>query len=357
MARRELLSDRLVAGGFIRPAVLLRGLQLRRPARSCWRVSLVMGISGLLVEPLAWVQSLVFGRRLQSLQLPDDPIVVIGHWRSGTTYLHQLLACDPSLATARNSLTAAPQVALLFKPLLRRVLKAWMTRRRPIDAVPWGADDPQEDEVGLARLTMDTNMAGMAFPLEYPFFFRRNVLGLTQNFQRQWLHFNRLTWLHDGQGKSGLLIKNSAHSARVDLVLRHFPKARFVLLSRDPSDSIRSLVQVKERLGALVGLQSVPDAVTQVEETVAAHRQLLQAFEASRHRIPAGQLIEVPFDALVNQPLAAVKRIYDELRIGSWSVAETPIRHRISQARSYQADPVTLSPAAQQRLQDLMEVA
>ena len=63
-----------------------------------------MGLSGLLVEPLAWLQSWLWACRLRKAELPDDPIVVIGHWRSGTTYLHQLLACDPTLATARNSL-------------------------------------------------------------------------------------------------------------------------------------------------------------------------------------------------------------------------------------------------------------
>ena len=185
-----------------------------------------MGLSGLLVEPLAWLQSWLWARRLRKAELPDDPIVVIGHWRSGTTYLHQLLACDPTLATARNSLTTAPQVALLLKPWIRWALQAWMTRKRPIDAVPWGPNDPQEDELGLARLSIDTNMAGMAFPLAYPWFFRRNVLGSSAAFERQWLHFTKLTWLHDGHGKAGLLIKNSAHSARVELVLRHFPRAR-----------------------------------------------------------------------------------------------------------------------------------
>ena len=123
MAGGDLLVDRLVAGGFLRPAVLLRGLQLRRPALSCWRVGLLMGLSGLLVEPLAWLQSWLWARRLRKAELPDDPIVVIGHWRSGTTYLHQLLACDPTLATARNSLTTAPQVALLLKPWIRLVSK------------------------------------------------------------------------------------------------------------------------------------------------------------------------------------------------------------------------------------------
>jgi len=60
------------------------------------------------------------------------------------------------------------------------------------------------------------------------------------------LHFTRLTWLHDGAGRSRLLIKNSAHTARVPLLLQLFPRARFVLLQREPIDSVRSLVQVKQ---------------------------------------------------------------------------------------------------------------
>ena len=101
----------------------------------------------------------------------------------------------------------------------------------------------------------------------------------------------------------------------------------------------------------------LPDAVTQVEETVAAHRQLLEAFEASRHRIPAGQLVEVSYEALVRQPFAAVKRIYDELGLSSWPLTQAPLQARIAQARSYTADPVTLPLAAEQRLNDLMEEA
>ena len=135
----------------------------------------------------------------------------------------------------------------------------FMTPTRPIDAVPWSAHDPQEDEIGLARLTFDTNMAGVAFPQQYLHHFRRCVLGATPHFERQLLQFTRLTWLHDGVGKRRLLIKNSAHTARVPLLLRLFPRARFVVLQREPVDSVRSLVQVKHpRLTPRQRLQEQP---------------------------------------------------------------------------------------------------
>ena len=351
------LSDRLVAGGFIRPAVLIRGLQLSRPSLSRWPVILTLSLSGLAVEPLAWLQSLLYRKKLAGLKLPDDPIVVIGHWRSGTTYMHQLLACDPAMATARNTFTVAPQVALLLKPVLRPLLKRWMSQVRPIDAVPWGADDPQEDELGLARLTMDTNMAGLAFPLDYLFHLRRSVTGLTPGFERQWLHLTRLTWLHDGRGKTRLLIKNSAHSARLPLLIKHFPRARFVLLQRSPIDSIRSLVQVKQRLGDLVGLQPPPSLFRQVEETAIAHAELMQSLEQSQHCIPAEQLLKLSYGDLVTRPLETVKRIYDHFGIVGWSEAEGPIRQRVARARAYKADPVHLPEHLEQHLRDCLKTA
>ena len=296
MAWAELVVDRIVATGFIRPAVLWRGLQHCRLSPSRWGVSALISLSGLLVEPLAWMQSLLFAQRLQRVQLPDDPIVVIGHWRGGTTYLHQLRACDPTVATARNTLTVAPQVALLLKPWIAPLLKAWMTRVRPIDAVPWGPDDPQEDELGLARLTFDTNMGGMAFPRDYLANFRRHVLVTTRAYERQWLTFCRLTWL-----------------------------------------------------------QPVPDPCTQVEETVTARAELLAAFESCRALIPAEQLLELDHDDLIRQPLQAVEGLYTHFGLTSWPDARGPIEARIDQAGTYVADPVRLPLQAEHRLQSLME--
>ena len=88
-----------------------------------------------------------------------------------------------------------------------------------------------------------------------------------------------------------------------------------------------------------------------------AHRQLLEAFEATRHWIPAGQLVGVSYEALIRQPLIAVKRIYDELGLSIWPVAQAPVQAGIAQARRYIADPVKLPLAADQRLNDLMEEA
>ena len=71
-----------------------------------WLVGHRPSRSDLLVIA-GFIRPWVLRRQLRVGQFPPDPIVVIGHWRSGTTYLHQLLASDPAAATVRNSLMVA----------------------------------------------------------------------------------------------------------------------------------------------------------------------------------------------------------------------------------------------------------
>ena len=78
-----------------------------RPFLSRRSSAVIITVKGLMVEPLAWLHSLSIRRQLRARQLPTAPIVVLGHWRSGTTYLHQLLTNDPAAASVRNSLIVA----------------------------------------------------------------------------------------------------------------------------------------------------------------------------------------------------------------------------------------------------------
>ena len=49
----------------------------------------------ILSTPFRWFQSILIAARLKRISFKDNPpLFVIGHWRSGTTHLHYLLAQD-----------------------------------------------------------------------------------------------------------------------------------------------------------------------------------------------------------------------------------------------------------------------
>ena len=86
-----------------------------------------------------------------------------------------------------------------------------------------------------------------------------------------------------------------------------------------------------------------------------AHRELLDAFETSRHLIPDQQLLELDYDDLIHQPLQSVEGLYTHFGLTSWPDARGPIEAGIDQARSYSADRVRLSQPAERRLHFLVK--
>jgi omega-hydroxy-beta-dihydromenaquinone-9 sulfotransferase len=62
---------------------------------------------------LGLLQSAIYGTRLRAVNVEHDPIFVLGHWRSGTTHLHELLALDNRLACPTVFECGAPHHCML----------------------------------------------------------------------------------------------------------------------------------------------------------------------------------------------------------------------------------------------------
>ena len=57
-------------------------------------MAILVTIFSNLNSLLGVLQLIFFGRKIARTKIQDDPIFVIGHWRSGTTLLHELLVLD-----------------------------------------------------------------------------------------------------------------------------------------------------------------------------------------------------------------------------------------------------------------------
>src|SRR5262245_49494693 len=58
---------------------------------------------------LALIQSLWNGKAITEATLKQPPVFIIGHWRSGTTYLHELLYLDERFVSPTTYQCFAPQ--------------------------------------------------------------------------------------------------------------------------------------------------------------------------------------------------------------------------------------------------------
>jgi len=119
-------------------------------------------------EALTPLQRVFWGRGIRAARIEHDPIVILGHWRSGTTLLHELLARDPRLVAPSTIQCAVPSHFVLSEQFATERLGFLLPARRPMDAMRMGFTRPQEDELALCNLGIPSPWWTVAFPADPP---------------------------------------------------------------------------------------------------------------------------------------------------------------------------------------------
>ena len=86
--------------------------------------------------PFRWVQKILYQRRINKINLEKNPpVFVIGHWRSGTTHLHYLLAQDRRFSFLEAFQAFFFRAALVSRTFMKPLLNKLMPKTRPQDNV------------------------------------------------------------------------------------------------------------------------------------------------------------------------------------------------------------------------------
>jgi len=277
-----------------------------------------------------------FGAQLARI-LVRRPIFVLGHYRSGTTHLHNLLAVDPR-NTAPDNLVATFSRTFLLTEQRKRAWGAKLTMsRRPQDDVLLDLVVPGEDELALCSSTgLSTHMA-WHFPARERRYERYLTLREAGAEEREvWksalLEFARKLTLRSG-GRT-LVLKSPCHTAKVRWILEVFPDARFVHIDRDPFTIFRSTMKMERTVPPLFTYQR-RDPRTIEACVLRRFREMYAAYLEDRQRVPAGQLCEVSFTQLEEDPLGTLERVYAQLGIEGFADARAELEGYLRSIRSY----------------------
>ncbi len=292
-----------------------------------WPRVAAIALTTLATSPLRALERARFGAAIERAPLHPEPLFVLGHWRTGTTHLLNLLAKDPQLGFVSTYQALVPGFCLSTE----RWVKPWLARSlarnhptREIDNVPLDLDAPQEEAFALANLTHRASLHVFALPRQGLSVFERYGLleGLDGAERRAWietyLRLLRVASLRAGGRR--LVLKDPCNTGRIRTLLELFPRARFVHIVRDPHRVLPSTLGIYRVVLAKAQLQRVTPA--ELEELVLAiYERLMRTYLAERAAIPAGQLTEVRYEELEERPVAELERIYGELGIGGFDIA------------------------------------
>ncbi len=244
------------------------------------------------------------------------PVFIVGHWRSGTTHLANVLSRSGTFGILSPMAVGLPSEAIGLGRLARPFVEQFFPTHRLIDDIALRADLPQEDELAMANLATVSCQHGIYFPRRLLAEFDRGLFGIGVGAQEQARrdralerYVAKMTWAAGGRP---MLIRNPASSTRIPALRAIWPDARFIHIHRDPhavfGSSVRMFGTLLEELA--LGPAGCTDARALVRHV---HPRLIATLLRDLDDLPEGSAVSVAHAALARDPVGTVAMIAERL--------------------------------------------
>lgn len=316
--------------------------------------TIIAGCS-VLNSALSAAQSLALGRAIRKVVLETPPTFIIGHWRSGTTLLHELLTLDQQFAYANTYQSFGTNHFLISQFALQPLIHLLLPPKRPMDQMEMGVDKPQEDDFALCSLGAPSPYRHMAFSNRDDGEFEQLDAARMTPRQRERLEHamdylvRALTW----QSGKPLVLKSPPHTGRIALLTRLFPGARFVHLSRHPYDLVPSTMKLWRSMDTVQGFHFPKYTNAELLEMVERNQAIMyEAYFRDRGGLGTDQLVEIQYEEFIKQPIEHLREIYRRFDLPDFDVARPAMENSLSQRGNYKKSKFELSDAMKQRIRE-----
>ncbi len=318
--------------------LLARNCFLINPIR--WPMAAINIFASCVCSTLAFYQRMTIGSKVNAMELKKEPVFIVGHWRSGTTMLHEILMRDPQFNCPDTFSCFAPQFFLVSRKLITSILR--LPDKRPMDNVAFGWNTPQEDEFALCAMGIPSPYLHLAFPNNMKWKGRYESLqkyldlsDLTEDEMKTWkngLHWfvKALTFRDDRQ----LVMKSPTHTARIRVLREMYPNAKFIHISRNPYTMYASTVNLWKRFLTSEAFQFSNGAY--LEELVfESLERMYRAYIRDTADIPPENLIEIRYEDLCADKVGVMEKVYDQLQLGDFEKMRPGLERYAEEHKNY----------------------
>ena len=300
-----------------------------------------------LLSLSAPIQERRYQRLLADKPLEHDPLFILGHWRSGTTFVHNIFAQDEHFGHTTTYQTVFPHMMMVAQPFFKFWMNIFIPSHRPTDGMELTPDLPQEEEFALSACMPYSYYNFWYLPkrmLDYCdryLTFEKITPEEKRVFQEEFMKIVKISlW---NTGGTQYLSKNPPHTGHVKALVEMFPNAKFIYLMRNPYTVFESTRSYFTQTIAPLKLQDVSDDDIEMN-AILAYPRLYKAYQEQKRFIPEGNLYEVKFEEFERDAYATTKDIYAKLQLPGWEESEAAIRAYIDSRKSYKKNQYEYKP-------------
>ena len=300
-----------------------------------------------LLSLMAPIQERRYQKLLADKPLEHDPLFILGHWRSGTTFVHNIFAQDEHFAHTTTYQTVFPHLMMFGQPFFKFMMKIVMPSHRPTDGMELTPDQPQEEEFALTNMMTCSYYNFWFFPKRMLDFCDRYLTFETitpeekRAYQEAFMKIVKISMWNTGGTQ--YLSKNPPHTGHVKALVEMFPNAKFIYLMRNPYTVFESTRSFFTQTCGPLKLQDVSDDEIEMN-AIKAYPRLYKAYQEQKQFIPEGNLYEVKFEEFERDAYNTTKDIYERLHLPCWEESEPAIRAYIESKRGYKKNKYEYKP-------------
>lgn len=304
----------------------------------------------LILGPGRIYETLKYDPLIETHALNEHPVFVLGHWRSGTSFLQELLSLDERYATCTLFQCLFADCLLSTRrwlPPLIDGMASTLGIRYPIQDRPLSASLPAEEEIAMLCLTdPDCSNWGQIFPKYFQDYIPRDARP-----NEEWLagYDYVVRKLSFASGGKRLVLKSPMNTARLAVLQAAYPDAVFVHIHRHPLDVYAS----SRRLWKMILGQSALQHLTTIE----FEQLILDAYELVSRRylddlasVSSERLVDVAYEELKADPARIVDDIYARLGLGTAPTER--IRQFTEHAEAPSIKPRDLDASLEERIRE-----
>jgi hypothetical protein len=287
-----------------------------RVDRPYWGRLFVLGLLAVMNSTLAPIERMYYRRIIRRVKMDKPPLFIIGHWRSGTTHLHDLVSLDEDFDCPTVFQALFPHHFCFSQLRGYGIFNVLAPSKRPMDNMPMGADRSYEDEFALLALSGVSPYLLFLFPGNDDPCAAVDPERLPKEALAAWTkavhnYMQKLTWWKHGKR---LALKSPPHLGRVALLFESFPGAQFIHIVRNPYAVYLSTRRLW--LNTLSRVHLHDPSPNRVDEIILSwYSELFSAYERDRKTIPPGAIVEIKFEDLEERPIEVMRRVYDALNL------------------------------------------
>lgn len=302
------------------------------------KMFLVTFVGTLLTAPIRLLEYILYSKKIDQMPIKQDPIFIIGHWRSGTTHLHNVISQDKNLGYLTTLQAVFPTCSawLSNNKLAKKLVAKLIPQKRMMDNMKMNLDYPQEEEFSVSCITTSSHHCNH-FPKTIEKSFNKYVLFDTdEKEKKKWKEsylkvIKKASFLANGKQ---LVLKNPYNTARIKMLLELFPNAKFIYIYRNPYNIYLSALHDFIKEAEEMAWQDYSEK--QFSDTCyKLYKKLLNAYWENQHLIPEGNLSEVSYEAFEANPLLEFERIYEELGMNKSAETMTNVKKYLDSISDY----------------------